>query len=125
MPQNGQSSNHCTQEGLSKPGPVIRSLPFVDPVSRALSAVMLLMRVSLVLVAILWFGPAAAETLEIPITSGTDDGEENGAGSVTLTSTDDGNSETFTAGDTFFVAKGTRCIWEITETLRKYYLIAA
>ncbi len=47
------------------------------------------------------------------------------SGSVTLTSTDDGNSETFTAGDTFFVAKGTRCIWEITETLRKYYFIAA
>lgn len=47
------------------------------------------------------------------------------SGSVTLTSTDDGNSETFTAGDTFFVAKGTRCTWEITETLRKFYLIAA
>jgi uncharacterized cupin superfamily protein len=47
------------------------------------------------------------------------------SGSVTLTSTDDGNSETFTAGDTFFVAKGTRCTWEITETLRKYYFIAA
>ena len=46
-------------------------------------------------------------------------------GSVTLTSTDDGTSETFTAGDTFFVAKGTRCTWEITETLRKYYFIAA
>ncbi len=30
------------------------------------------------------------------------------SGSVTLTSTDDGTSETFTAGDTFFVAKGTR-----------------
>lgn len=47
------------------------------------------------------------------------------SGSVTLTSTDDGRSETFTAGDTFFVAKGTRCTWEITETLRKFYLIAA
>ena len=46
------------------------------------------------------------------------------SGSVTLTSIDDGSSETFTAGDTFFVAKGTRCIWEITETLRKYYFIA-
>jgi len=31
------------------------------------------------------------------------------SGSVTLTSTDDGNSETFAAGDTCFVAKGTRC----------------
>jgi uncharacterized cupin superfamily protein len=47
------------------------------------------------------------------------------SGSVTLTSSDDGSSETFTAGDTFFVAKGTRCTWEITETLRKYYFIAA
>ncbi|MDH3635678.1 MAG: cupin domain-containing protein [Gammaproteobacteria bacterium] len=47
------------------------------------------------------------------------------SGSVTLTGTDDGRSETFTAGDTFFVAKGTRCTWEITETLRKYYFIAA
>lgn len=47
------------------------------------------------------------------------------SGSVTLTNTDDGSSETFTAGDTFFVAKGTRCTWEITETLRKYYFIAA
>ena len=47
------------------------------------------------------------------------------SGSVTLTDLDDGTSETFTAGDTFFVAKGTRCTWEITETLRKYYFIAA
>ena len=42
------------------------------------------------------------------------------AGSVTLTNVD-GSSESFTAGDTFFIAKGTQCIWEITETLRKYY----
>ena len=47
------------------------------------------------------------------------------SGSVTLTDLDDGRSETFTAGDTFFVAKGTRCTWEITETLHKFYLIAA
>lgn len=47
------------------------------------------------------------------------------SGSVTLTSLDDGRSETFTAGDTFFIAKGTRCVWEITETLRKFYFIAA
>ena len=45
------------------------------------------------------------------------------SGSVTLTGTD-GKSETFTAGDTFFVAKGTPLTWEITETLRKFYLIA-
>ncbi len=42
------------------------------------------------------------------------------SGSVTLTDLDDGSSETFAADDTFFVAKGTRCSWEITETLRKY-----
>ncbi len=47
------------------------------------------------------------------------------AGSVTLTRIDDGSSETFTTGDTFFIAKGTRCTWEITETLRKYYFISA
>ncbi|MEM7074518.1 MAG: cupin domain-containing protein [Pseudomonadota bacterium] len=35
----------------------------------------------------------------------------------------DGRTETFTAGDTFFIAKGSQLVWEITETLRKYYLI--
>ena len=47
------------------------------------------------------------------------------SGSLTLTRTDDGRSETFAAGDTFFVAKGTPCIWENNETLRKYYFISA
>ena len=46
------------------------------------------------------------------------------SGSVTLTDAD-GQSDTFTSGDTFFIAKGTKCTWEITETLRKFYLIAA
>ncbi len=46
------------------------------------------------------------------------------SGSVTLTNPDDGSTDTFTAGDSFFVAKGTPCTWEITETLRKYYFIA-
>lgn len=46
------------------------------------------------------------------------------SGSVTLTGAD-GMSETFTTGDTFFVAKGTPLTWEITETLRKFYLIAS
>ncbi len=46
------------------------------------------------------------------------------SGSVTLTGAD-GISETFTAGDTFFVAKGTPLTWEITQTLRKFYLIAS
>ena len=47
------------------------------------------------------------------------------SGSVTVTNHEDGNSETFSAGDTFFVAKGSSFTWEITETLRKYYFIAA
>ena len=45
------------------------------------------------------------------------------SGSVTMTNAD-GSSGTFTAGDTFFIAKGTQCIWEVTETLRKFYMIA-
>ncbi len=45
------------------------------------------------------------------------------SGALTLTHAD-GRSETFTAGDTFFIAKGTKLIWEITETLRKFYMIA-
>jgi len=44
------------------------------------------------------------------------------SGSVTLSR--DGRSETFAPGDTFFIAKGTPCTWEITETLRKFYMIA-
>ena len=45
------------------------------------------------------------------------------SGSVTLTD-QNGSAETFTTGDTFFVAKGSKVTWEITETLRKFYLIA-
>jgi len=45
------------------------------------------------------------------------------SGSVTLTNAD-GQSETFTSGDVFFISKGTKCTWEITETLRKFYMIA-
>jgi uncharacterized protein len=45
-------------------------------------------------------------------------------GSVTVTGAD-GKAETFKKGDTFFIAKGTKCTWEITETLRKFYMIAA
>lgn len=44
------------------------------------------------------------------------------SGSLTLNHAD-GRAETFTAGDTFFIAKGSKLIWEITETLRKYYMI--
>ena len=46
------------------------------------------------------------------------------SGSVTVTGAD-GKAETFTAGDSFFIAKGTKCTWHITETLRKFYMIAA
>ncbi len=44
-------------------------------------------------------------------------------GSVTVTDAD-GNAETFEAGDTFFIPKGTPCTWEITKKLRKFYMIA-
>ena len=44
-------------------------------------------------------------------------------GSVTLTDAD-GHAETFEAGDTFFMPKGTPCTWEITKKLRKFYMIA-
>lgn len=46
------------------------------------------------------------------------------SGSVTLTNAE-GQAETFTAGDVFFIPKGTKCIWHVTETLRKFYMIAA
>ena len=46
------------------------------------------------------------------------------SGSVTLTNAD-GQSETFTSGDVFFIPKGTKCTWHITETLRKFYMIAS
>ena len=42
-----------------------------------------------------------------------------------MTVTENGKPpETFTAGDSFFIAQGTECVWEITETLRKFYFIA-
>lgn len=46
------------------------------------------------------------------------------SGSVTLTSPD-GTAQTFSAGDTFFMIKGTKCVWEITQTLTKFYMISA
>jgi uncharacterized cupin superfamily protein len=45
-------------------------------------------------------------------------------GSVTVTDAD-GNAETYEAGDSFFIPKGTPCTWEITKKLRKFYMIAA
>lgn len=46
------------------------------------------------------------------------------SGSLTLMHPD-GKSETFIAGETFFIPKGRPCIWENTETMRKFYMIAA
>ena len=37
----------------------------------------------------------------------------------------DGSAETYTAGDTFYVAKGAKITWHIKKTLRKFYMIAA
>ena len=34
------------------------------------------------------------------------------------------SSGAFTTDDTGFIAKGTRCAWEITQTRRKHYMIA-
>lgn len=44
------------------------------------------------------------------------------SGALTLTHPD-GRAEHFTRGDTFFIPKGAPVIWEITETLRKFYMI--
>jgi len=44
------------------------------------------------------------------------------SGEVIITNAD-GSAETFSAGDVFFIAKGTKCTWEITKTLKKYYMI--
>ena len=46
------------------------------------------------------------------------------SGSLTVTN-EDGEAETFTAGDSLFVPKGSKITWHITETLKKFYLIAA
>lgn len=45
------------------------------------------------------------------------------SGKITLTHPD-GTKEHLKAGDTFFIAKGAPVVWEITETLRKIYMIA-
>ena len=46
------------------------------------------------------------------------------SGSVTLTN-ERGDSETFTSGDTFFIAKGAKIRWEITEKLWKFYMVSS
>lgn len=45
------------------------------------------------------------------------------SGSVTITNAD-GEAEVFGAGDSFFIEKGAKLTWEITETLTKHYFIA-
>lgn len=45
------------------------------------------------------------------------------SGSVTVTNHETDSADTFMAGDTFFVEKGSNFTFEITETLRKYYFI--
>lgn len=44
------------------------------------------------------------------------------SGAITL-GHKDGSSESFGPGDTFYIAKGQYVDWEITETLRKIYMI--
>ncbi len=46
------------------------------------------------------------------------------SGAITLTHKD-GRKESFGAGDTFYIAKGQHVVWEITQTLRKIYMIVA
>ncbi|MDA9009407.1 cupin domain-containing protein [Alphaproteobacteria bacterium] len=46
------------------------------------------------------------------------------SGKLTVTS-DDGSAENYKAGDSFYIAKGAKITWHITETLRKFYMIAA
>ena len=43
------------------------------------------------------------------------------SGSVTVT--DESGSQVFKAGDVLFVSKGSDFTWNITETLRKFYMI--
>ena len=46
------------------------------------------------------------------------------SGAVKLTN-ESGDSETFTSGDTFFIAKGAKIRWEITEKLLKFYMVSS
>ena len=46
------------------------------------------------------------------------------SGAVTVTVAGEA-PQTYRSGDTFFIPKGTACVWEITETLRKYYFISS
>ncbi|MBZ8117649.1 DUF861 domain-containing protein [Roseovarius sp. LXJ103] len=44
------------------------------------------------------------------------------SGKITVTHAD-GTAEHLGAGDSFYIAKGKKMVWEITETLRKIYMI--
>ena len=46
------------------------------------------------------------------------------SGELILTSPD-GTAQTYGAGDVFFLPKGTPCVWEVTKTLRKFYMVVA
>ncbi len=46
------------------------------------------------------------------------------SGSVTVAN-ESGGSEIFTSGDTFFIAKGSKIRWEITEKLLKFYMVSS
>ncbi len=46
------------------------------------------------------------------------------SGSVKL-SKDGGESEVFTSGDSFFIPKGASITWQITEKLRKYFMMSS
>lgn len=45
-------------------------------------------------------------------------------GAVTVTDKD-GHAESFGPGDTFYIAKGQYVVWEITEKLRKMFMVLA
>ena len=44
------------------------------------------------------------------------------SGAVNVTYKSNGTTETYTAGDSFYLPKGEDVIWEITETLTKYFM---
>ena len=44
------------------------------------------------------------------------------SGSVNVTYKSNGTTETYTTGDSFYLPKGEDVIWEITETLTKYFM---
>lgn len=45
------------------------------------------------------------------------------SGKLIITNHADNSEEVFTAGDSFFVPKGTALTWDMPETIRKFYVI--